>query len=50
MTERISKAIDIFLDAVNNGTLAKGTCIACAVGNLVAHGMGGEIKFNPPRS
>lgn len=49
MTERISKAIDIFLDAVNNGTLAKGTCIACAVGNLVAHGLGGEIKFNPER-
>lgn len=49
MTERITKAIDIFLDAVNNGTLTKGTCIACAVGNLVAHGMGGEIKFNPNR-
>lgn len=43
MTQRISKAIDIFLDAVNNGTLAKGSCVACAVGNLVAHGMGGEI-------
>jgi hypothetical protein len=49
MTERITKAIDIFLDAVNKGTLAKGTCVACAVGNLVAHGMGGEIKFNPER-
>ena len=43
MTKRIEKAIDIFLDAVNNGTLAKGTCAACAVGNLVAHGMNGTI-------
>lgn len=43
MTNRIEKAIDIFLDAVNNGTLAKGTCAACAVGNLVAHGMNGTI-------
>lgn len=44
MTKRIEKAIDIFLDAVNNGTLAKGSCIACAVGNLVAHGMNGTIS------
>ena len=44
MTNRIEKAIDIFLDAVNNGTLAKGTCTACAVGNLVAHGMNGTIS------
>jgi hypothetical protein len=47
MTERVQKAIDIFLDAINNGTLAKGTCQACAVGNLVAHGKGGIIRcFN----
>jgi len=44
MTNRIEKAIDIFLDAVNDGTLAKGTCTACAVGNLVAHGMNGTIS------
>lgn len=43
MTPRIQKAIDIFLDAINNGTLAKGTCVACAVGNLVAEGMRGSI-------
>lgn len=43
MTPRIEKAIDIFLDALNKGTLAKGTCKACAVGNLVAHGLGGKI-------
>ena len=46
MTQRISKAIDIFLDAVNNGTLAKGNCVACAVGNLVSHGLGGEITHD----
>jgi hypothetical protein len=46
MTKRIEKAIDIFLDAINNGTLAKGNCTACAVGNLVAHGLGGEITNN----
>jgi hypothetical protein len=49
MTERIQKAIDIFLDAINEGTLAKGTCTACAVGNLVAHGKGGEILKNVGR-
>jgi len=43
MTKRIQNAIDIFLDAINNGTLAAGTCTACAVGNLVAAGIGYEI-------
>lgn len=43
LTSRISKAIDIFLDAINEGTLAKGTCAACAVGNLVAKGIGMKI-------
>lgn len=40
MTPRIQKAIDIFLDAINEGTLAKGTCLACACGNLVAKSLG----------
>ena len=44
MNNRITKAIDIFLDAINEGTLAKGNCCACAVGNLVAHGMNGKIS------
>lgn len=39
MTPRIERAINVFLDAINNGTLAKATCAACAVGNLVAAGM-----------
>jgi hypothetical protein len=34
MTPRIQKAIDIFLDAINTGNLAKGICSKCAVGNL----------------
>jgi len=45
MTQRIIKAIDIFLDAINEGTLAKGNCSACAVGNLVAHGLGGKVSI-----
>lgn len=43
MENRITRAIDTFLDALNNGTLAKGTCVACAVGNLVAKGANAEI-------
>ena len=43
MTPRIEKAINIFLDAINNGTLASGTCAACAVGNLVAY----ELNHKP---
>lgn len=43
MTPRISEAIDIFLKAIENGTLAKGTCAACAVGNLVASGLNAKI-------
>ena len=46
MEKRVEKAIDIFLDAINNGTLAKGTCTACAVGNLVSDGMSGKINYN----
>jgi anaerobic ribonucleoside-triphosphate reductase len=42
---RIQRAIDIFLDAIINGTLAKGTCVACAVGNLVAAGAGAKIEY-----
>ena len=43
MTDRVQKAIDIFLDAINEGTLAAGTCTACAVGNLVADAINCEI-------
>lgn len=40
MTDRIKDAIDVFLDALNNGTLMAGTPCGCAVGNLVADKMG----------
>jgi len=39
ITPRVSKAIDIFLDALNEGTLKAGRCSTCAVGNLVRAGM-----------
>ena len=44
MSPRIEKAIDIFLDALNNGTLRKGTCGGCAVANLIANGLGIKIS------
>jgi hypothetical protein len=34
MSPRVQRAIDIFLDAINNNTLQKGDCRYCAVGNL----------------
>jgi hypothetical protein len=40
------EAIDVFLDAINEGSLAKGSCVACAVGNLVAHGLGGKVTID----
>jgi len=45
ITPRIERAIDVFLDALNDGTLVKGTCSACAVANLVAKGMGRDINI-----
>lgn len=36
---RIDRAIDIFLDALNDGTLEAGQCTTCAVGSLVRAGM-----------
>ena len=43
MTERINEDIEVFLRAIENGTLAKSFCCACAVGNLVTHGLKGTI-------
>lgn len=43
ISKRVENAINVFLDALNNRTLAKGTCKACAVGNLAAYGMGMEV-------
>lgn len=46
MTPRIQKAIDIFLDAINNNTLIAGNPCGCAVGNLVAHEMGITLSMD----
>lgn len=46
MTERIQKAIDVFLDSLNNGTLVAGNCSACAVGNLIADAFGMEYYLH----
>jgi len=46
MTRRIDNAINVFIDALRKGTLASGSCVACAVGNLVAAGIGAEIRHS----
>jgi hypothetical protein len=43
MTQRFKNAIDALVYAFFNDTLAKGTCAACAVGNIVAHGWGKKV-------
>lgn len=45
ITKRIKEAIDVFLDALNDGTLAKGNCSGCAVGNLVAASQNCKIQL-----
>ncbi len=39
-TERFDRAINALVKGYFNNTLAKGTCAACAVGNIVAAGIG----------
>jgi hypothetical protein len=43
MTQRFEKAYNALYNAFMNNTLAKGTCTACAVGNIVADAMGAEV-------
>lgn len=43
MTQRFEKAYNALYNAFMNDTLAKGTCTACAVGNIVADAMGAEV-------
>lgn len=43
MTPRFEKAYNALYNAFMNDTLAKGTCIACAVGNIVADAMGAKV-------
>ena len=44
ITPRAEKAINILVDAYNNDHLAAGHCGACAVGNLIACGLGAKIE------
>lgn len=43
MTQRFEKAYNALYKAFMNDTLAKGSCAACAVGNIVADAMGGKV-------
>lgn len=43
MTQRFEKAYNALLSAFMDDTLAKGTCTACAVGNIVADAMGAKV-------
>jgi len=43
MTPRFEKAYNALYNAFMNDTLAKGTCVACAVGNIVADAMGAKV-------
>ena len=45
MTQRFQKATDALYDSFFNGTLAKGVCVRCAVGNIVGaaqHALGND--------
>jgi hypothetical protein len=46
MTKRFEKAYNALYSAFMNDTLAKGSCVACAVGNIVADAMGGKVSYN----
>lgn len=43
MTARFEKAYNALLNAFMNDTLAKGTCTACAVGNIVADAINAKV-------
>lgn len=43
MTNRFQKVYDILINAFFTGTLAKGTCTACAVGNIVTAAQNGKV-------
>jgi len=43
MTPRFEKAYNALYNAFMNDTLAKGTCTACAVGNIVADAIGAKV-------
>lgn len=43
---RITRAIDVFLDALNEGTLMKGSCEYCAIGNLAQKAIKDSDSFH----
>lgn len=43
MTQRFKKAYDALCKSFFEGTLAKGTCVACAIGNIVSDALGQEV-------
>jgi hypothetical protein len=45
-SKRFNNAITALVRAFFNGTLAKGSCSACAVGNMIAFGMGKQIDLD----
>lgn len=45
-TERFERAIAALVKGFFNGTLVKGHCAACAVGNIVAAGIGCEVEIS----
>jgi hypothetical protein len=46
MTARFEKAYNALYNSFMGNTLAKGTCTACAVGNIVADAMGEKITID----
>lgn len=46
--ELFEKTVGILDRAYMNNTLRRGNCSACAVGNLVAHGMGMKVALSRP--
>lgn len=45
MTQRFERAYNALVKAFFEGTLAKGICAACAVGNIVGDAMGGTVSI-----
>jgi len=43
MTKRFEGALTALVDSFFNDTLKKGTCVGCAVGNIVAHAQGSKV-------
>lgn len=46
MTKRFEKSYNALYNAFMNNTLAKGSCMACAVGNIIADAMGLSVEKN----